>query len=77
MFLQATLERTAPAVAQKNINLQILRDLKVALPPLDLVNLFSVRLERQLSIERQMRLSSVQSNALFSSLQSRAFSGQL
>lgn len=35
MFLQKTLERQAPQTAQKNINLEILRNLDVVVPPLD------------------------------------------
>jgi type I restriction enzyme S subunit len=77
MFLRATLERTAPTVAQKNINLQILRDLKIALPPSDRVRLFANRLNEQLNTEEQMQTGATQTEALFSSLQSRVFSGQL
>jgi type I restriction enzyme S subunit len=77
MFLRATLERTAPTVAQKNINLQILRDLKIALPPSDTVSSFASRLNEQLKTEKQMQIGSIETETLFSSLQSRAFSGQL
>ena len=35
-FLQKRLEETAPEIAQKNINLAILRDLDVPVPPVDL-----------------------------------------
>lgn len=77
MFLRATLERTAPAVAQKNINLQILRDMKIALPPFDMVSLFANRLSGQLRTEKQMQIGSTETQALFASLQYRAFSGQL
>ena len=35
MFLQKTLERQAPQTAQKNINLEILRNLDVVVPSLD------------------------------------------
>lgn len=77
MFLRATLERTAPTVAQKNINLQILRDLKIALPPFDMVSLFADRLGGQLTTEKHMQFGYLQAKDLFSSLQSRAFSGEL
>ena len=41
LFLQATLQRTAPKVAQKNINLEILRELMCPIPPIDLQQRFS------------------------------------
>jgi len=40
-FLQPTLEANAPQAAQKNINLEILRDLPVPLPPIELQSRFS------------------------------------
>lgn len=51
--LQAILEENAPAVAQKNINLKILNELKVPLPPLSLQQSFASKIE---SIERQKTL---------------------
>ena len=39
-FFQKTLEEQAPQLAQKNINLQILRRLKVIVPPIELQNEF-------------------------------------
>jgi type I restriction enzyme S subunit len=76
-FLQANLERMAPTVAQKNINLQILRDLFIAMPPLDMICLFGARLEAQSSIDRRLRSAAAEVHELFSSLQHRAFSSQL
>ncbi len=40
-FLQAILEEQAPAAAQKNINLKILSELKVIVPPIELQNEFA------------------------------------
>jgi len=40
-FFQKTLEEQAPQLAQKNINLQILRKLKVIVPPIELQNEFA------------------------------------
>lgn len=40
-FFQKVLEEQAPQVAQKNINLKILGELKVIVPPLDLQNQFA------------------------------------
>lgn len=75
-FLQSTLERKAPTVAQKNINLQILRNLPIALPPTDLLDQFGARLARERQLEVKFRASESSLSDLFSSLQHRAFSGQ-
>ena len=42
-FLQSILEENAPAVAQKNINLQILSQVKIPLPPLSLQQSFAAK----------------------------------
>ncbi|MBW7966507.1 restriction endonuclease subunit S [Bradyrhizobium sp. BR 10261] len=76
-FLQQTLERKAPAVAQKNINLEILRNLPIALPPMELLDQFDARLKRQRQLEISLRNAESALDDLFSSLQYRAFSGQL
>ena len=51
--LQSLLERNAPSVAQKNINLKILNDLQIPLPPLPLQELFASKIQ---SIEHQKAL---------------------
>ncbi|MCF3931845.1 restriction endonuclease subunit S [Acuticoccus sp. M5D2P5] len=76
-FLQATLERSAPTVAQKNINLQILRSLPMPCPPLELVEEYGEALDRQLAVRDHGRASLADVEALFTSLQSQAFTGQL
>ena len=52
-FFQKILEEQAPQVAQKNINLKILNELKVIVPPLTLQNQFAERIE---AIEKQKEL---------------------
>ncbi|MBS1078257.1 restriction endonuclease subunit S [Gluconobacter kondonii] len=71
------LENIAPAVAQKNINLKILRELPVIKPPSQLI-------EEYYAKERQIRAKCVlvgraaeESQTLFASLQHRAFRGEL
>ena len=44
-FLQKTLEQQAPESAQKNINLRLLRELKVPYPPLDQMKRFLVSIQ--------------------------------
>lgn len=76
-FLQKMLEETAPESAQKNINLEILRNLEVPLPPLPLQQKFAAIVE---SIERQkttQRAHLAELDALFAALQHRAFRGEL
>lgn len=51
--LQSLLERNAPSVAQKNINLKILNDLQIPHPPLPLQELFASKIQ---SIEHQKAL---------------------
>lgn len=51
--LQSLLERNAPSVAQKNINLKILNDLQIPLPSLPLQELFASKIQ---SIEHQKDL---------------------
>ena len=51
--LQKILEENAPAVAQKNINLKILNDLLIPLPPLALQQAFASKIE---AIEKQKAL---------------------
>jgi type I restriction enzyme S subunit len=76
-FLQKMLEETAPESAQKNINLEILRNLEVPLPPLPLQRRFAAIVE---SVERQkarQRAHLAELDALFAALQHRAFRGEL
>lgn len=76
-FLKHTLERIAPAVAQKNINLAILRDLDIPLPSDEALQRFNLAMERLASEEERLTLSCKYSDTLFASLQHRAFTGQL
>jgi type I restriction enzyme S subunit len=76
-FLQKKLEDSAPESAQKNINLEILRNLDVPTPPLSLLREFANSIA---AIEKQKsayRTSLDNMNSLFASLQHRAFRGEL
>lgn len=76
-FLQKTLEAKAPESAQKNINLAILRILEVPIPPLEMRAQFAdkVAAVEYLKAGHQAHLSEL--DALFASLQHRAFKGEL
>lgn len=76
-FLQKALEDAAPESAQKNINLAILRDLKVPVPPLGSQQTFATRIQAIESLKATHRAALAESDALFVSLQHRAFTGEL
>jgi len=76
-FLQKIIEDSAPESAQKNINLEILRNLDFPLPPFSLQNQFA---ERVAAIEEQKAIaqkSLERSEELFNSLLQKAFNGEL
>jgi type I restriction enzyme S subunit len=74
-FVQKHLERTAPESAQKNINLEILRGLRVPLPPLKLQEEFAVVVQKVECLRAVQREALRQAEHLFSSLLYRAFTG--
>jgi len=76
-FLQKMLEDSAPESAQKNINLEILRNLDIPLPPIPLQQAFAHRIEAIESLKASHRASLAKLDALFASLQDRAFRGEL
>ena len=76
-FLQKMLEDSAPESAQKNINLSILRDLDVPLPPLDLQRVFARKIATLEKLKAAHQASLAELDALFASLQHRAFMGEL
>jgi type I restriction enzyme S subunit len=76
-FLQKIIEDAAPESAQKNINLEILRELDFPLPPFSLQNQFA---ERIAIIEKQKAIAQAsleKSEELFNSLLQKAFKGEL
>lgn len=76
-FLQPTLEANAPQLAQKNINLKILGELPIPIPPIDLQQEFSRRRESVESMIGMQSVSDQQSDNVFQSLLHRAFCGEL
>ena len=76
-FLQASLEERAPEFAQKNINLEILRDLNVPLPPIALRQELARRIAGVENLKAAHRIALSELDALFASLQHRAFRGDL
>jgi type I restriction enzyme S subunit len=74
-FLQPTLEANAPQAAQKNINLEILRNLPMILPPLDLQSQFENRCESIFGIQFQQSTATAKAQATFEALLANAFAG--
>lgn len=76
-FLQKIIEETAPESAQKNINLEILGNLRVICPPIELQNRFAEQVQK---IEHQKQLlqqSLIELENNFNALMQRAFKGEL
>ncbi len=76
-FLQKILEDKAPESAQKNINLEILRNLNIPLPPIDLQKRFSNIVNNVQAIREKQVNGSDEASTLFSALTQRAFRGEL
>ncbi|WP_394877880.1 restriction endonuclease subunit S [Clostridium paraputrificum] len=76
-FLQKILEDSAPESAQKNINLKILSEQNVIVPPIELQNQFAdfVKQVDKLKFEMEKSLKELEDN--FNSLMQRAFNGEL
>ncbi|MHB8226210.1 restriction endonuclease subunit S [Acidithiobacillus sp.] len=77
LFFQKILEKNAPAAAQKNINLEILRGLEVPKPPIGLQQQFATIVEKVESIKSRYQYSITQLDALYGTLSQQAFKGEL
>jgi type I restriction enzyme S subunit len=76
-FVQRKLETDAPEFAQKNINLAILRELSIPVPPITLQQDFTSRVIEIDRLRSAYRDHLTKLEALFASLQQRAFHGEL
>lgn len=76
-FLQKMLEESAPESAQKNINLKILFDLNIPVPPLELQDKFVSIVHLIEKIKQSQKQSSFEINNLFDALMQKAFAGEL
>ncbi|MBZ6171198.1 restriction endonuclease subunit S [Streptomyces olivaceus] len=76
-FLQENLERMAPESAQKNINLGTLRGLYVPNPGRELIEKFANNVRVAVRMKSAASAHLTELDALFSSLQHRAFEGKL
>lgn len=76
-FHQENLERFAPESAQKNINLAVLRGLDIPNPGSGLISSFAERIRAASNLKAALRSHLAELDALFASLQHRAFRGEL
>ncbi|MBE7530244.1 MAG: restriction endonuclease subunit S [Ardenticatenaceae bacterium] len=76
-FLRGIIEEKAPQVAQKNINLKILRELEIPVPPIDLQDNFVQVVKKHIELRSYNKQHVNQLDNLFHALQQRAFNGQL
>lgn len=76
-FFQAILEKNAPAAAQKNINLEILRGLQVPKPPLELQTQFASAVDKVESLRALYQQSLSDLEDLYGALSQQAFKGEL
>jgi type I restriction enzyme S subunit len=74
---QQILEKNAPAAAQKNINLKILRELEVPAPPFDIQEEFAAVVEKVEGIKVRYQASLAELERLYGALSQRAFKGEL
>ncbi|MDM0476041.1 restriction endonuclease subunit S [Clostridium perfringens] len=76
-FLQKILEDSAPESAQKNINLKILGEQRVIVPPIEFQNQFAdfVKQVDKLKFEMEKSLKELEDN--FNSLMQKSFKGKL
>jgi hypothetical protein len=72
-FLQPLLEASAPQAAQKNINLEILRNLPIAIPPIEHQRRFQNQCDAVIALQMQQALTATTADAILSSLLSRTF----
>lgn len=76
-FLQPVLEKSAPQAAQKNINLEILRQLPLPVPPRDRQERFSRCVQQYYDTRRRQILVRERIDALFMNMLRRGFRGAL
>jgi type I restriction enzyme, S subunit len=76
-FLQKILEESAPESAQKNINLKILSNLEIPIPPFELQEKFVEISEKLNQLKTHQNQSKQEIDNLFNTLMQKAFKGEL
>lgn len=75
--MESRLEEATPQMAQKNINLKILSELTIPVPPLPLQKEFAARVTEIRAVQGEQAASCHRLDDLFQSMLHRAFSGEL
>lgn len=75
--MESRLEEAAPQMAQKNINLKILSELTIPVPPLPLQKEFAARVSEIRALQAEQAASRHRLENLFQSLLDKAFRGEL
>ena len=75
--MESRLEEAAPQMAQKNINLRILSELTIPVPPLPLQQEFARRVAKIRDLESGQAASRLRLENLFQSMLHRAFNGEI
>jgi type I restriction enzyme S subunit len=75
--MENQLEESAPQMAQKNINLKILSELTIPVPPLPLQKEFAARVSEIRAMQTEQAASHRRLDDLFQSMLHRAFQGEL
>lgn len=75
--MESRLEEAAPQMAQKNINLKILSELMIPVPPLPLQKKFAARVSEIRAVQAEQAASCRRLENLFQSMLHRAFQGEL
>ncbi len=75
--MESRLEEAAPQMAQKNINLKILSELTIPVPPLPLQKEFAQRVTEIREMEADQAASCLRLESLFQSMLHRAFNGEM
>lgn len=70
-------KRLQRGVRQKNLNLSMVREIRIPSPPLPLQHTFATRVQAIEALKAQHRAALAEADALFASLQQRAFAGKL
>jgi type I restriction enzyme S subunit len=76
-FFQRLLEANAPESAQKNINLQILNELEVIVPQMELQKKFAEIVNAVEKLKQKQKQSTCELDTLFKSFLQKAFRGEL
>jgi type I restriction enzyme S subunit len=75
--MEKAIDSAATQVAQKNINLELLRSLEIQLPPEPLLRRFTNLVRKTRDLKRSNRTTTAATEELFNSLVQRAFRGEL